>query len=83
MNLSLVVITIPFVQQTHKLPLQLFTAGMLLLQNSQLTTLDFFDDVNKVYGVEHDGPISIEDAITTVKVPEFTFFLIKTCKLSN
>ena len=27
----------------HKSPLQLFTAGLLLLQNSQLDAMDFFE----------------------------------------
>ena len=41
-----------------------------VLQSSHLTTLDFFDDVNEVYGVDHDGPISIEVAVTTVEIPQ-------------
>jgi len=31
----------PMCTSNHKSPIQLFTAGMLLLQNSQLSTLDF------------------------------------------
>jgi len=45
----------------HKSPINLFTAGMLLLQNSQLHALDFFDHIDDLYGVDPDGPVSTED----------------------
>ena len=60
----------PIRTANHKSPLQLFTAGMLLLQNSLLSALDFFDDVNKVYGVDADGPIPTEDTAAIVEVPQ-------------
>ena len=41
-------------------PLQLFNAGALLLQNSGLTALDFFDSVGDDYGVDPDRQISTE-----------------------
>ena len=51
----------PIHTANHKSPFQLFTAGVLLLQNSQLSALDFFDDVDELYGV---------DPATTVDVPQ-------------
>ena len=66
----------PIRAANHKSPLHLFTAGMLLLQNSQLSAFGFFDVVNKLYYVDHDGSIPIEDAVATVYVSttEFTSF---------
>ena len=43
----------------HRSPEQLFTAGCLLLQNSQLPVLDFFDAVDDTYGTDPDGPPSL------------------------
>lgn len=56
----------------HKSPLQLFTAGLLLLQNSQLTALDFFDDVNEFYGIDSEGPVSIASDSSGIEIPEST-----------
>lgn len=53
----------------NKSPYQLFIAGMLLLQNSGLTALDFFDRVNSSYGVDEDGPIPSEEN-NTIVIPE-------------
>ena len=41
----------------HKSPSQLFTAGALLLQHSQLSAFDQFDAVDDDYGLDLDGPI--------------------------
>ena len=41
----------------HKSPLPLFTAGVLLLQNSGLEAMDFFQAVDETYGIDTDGPI--------------------------
>lgn len=41
-------------------PLQLFNAGALRLQNSGLTALDFFDQVDDDYGIEDEPPVSPE-----------------------
>ena len=42
----------------HKSPLQLFTAGILLLQNSELEAMDFFfQAMDEAYGIDMDGPI--------------------------
>ena len=60
----------PIRTANHKSPLQLFTAGMLLLQNSQLSALDFFDNVDELYGVNPNGSVPIENAATTVDVPQ-------------
>ena len=56
----------------HKSPYQLFTAGLLLLQHSQLTAFDFFSDVDDLYGVDPDGPAA-EDTDGTVVVPDVNF----------
>lgn len=56
----------------HKSPLQLFTAGLLLLQNSQLSALDFFDNVDESYGIDPEGPVSVASDNTGVYVPENT-----------
>ena len=54
----------------HKSPQQLFTAGALL-QNSQLSTLDFFHQVDPDYGIDPDGPPPVsDDDVEGVSVPE-------------
>ena len=60
-------ITIPYVQAGHKSPQQLFTAGCLLLQNSQLPALDFFHS-DDTYGTDTDGPLSLSEG--SVSVPQ-------------
>ena len=62
----------------YKSPQQLFTAGALL-QHSQLTVLDFFDNVDDDYGSDPDGPIPTEEEESGISVPETTLtFLILT-----
>ena len=39
-------------------PNQLFSAGAILLQSSQLPWLDFSQEVDDHYGIDPDGPIS-------------------------
>ena len=57
----------------HKSPQQLFTAGALLLQNSGMAALDFFQTVDTSYGTDHDGPLpSTEESVTSVPVPRST-----------
>lgn len=58
----------------HKSPYQLFTAGMLLLQNSQLTALDFFDATDSDYGIDEEAPVPSENG-NIVQVPESTYNL--------
>lgn len=41
----------------HKSAQQLFTAGALLLQNSQIAALDIFHSVDEQYSIDRDGPI--------------------------
>jgi len=60
----------PMHTSNHKSPIQLFTAGMLLLQNSQLSALDFFVHVDELYGVDPDGPVSTEDTGSGIEVPQ-------------
>lgn len=50
----------------HKSPQQLFTAGALLLQNSQIAALDFFDSVDESYGIDPDGPITLSELGITI-----------------
>ena len=52
----------------HKSPLQLFTAGVLLLQNLGLEAMDFFQTVDETYGIDTDGPISTSEE--GVEVPQ-------------
>ncbi len=56
----------------HRSPHQLFTAGALLLQHSQLSALDFFHHVDDHYGVDEDGPIPAEED-TGIVIPEINF----------
>ena len=58
----------------HKSPYQLFTAGMILLRNSGLTSLDFFDRVDSTYGIDEVGPIPSEEH-STIVIPESTYIL--------
>ena len=51
----------PIRTATHKSPQQLFTAGCLLLQNSQLPALDFFHSVDETYGIDPDGPLPLSE----------------------
>ena len=58
----------------HKSPHQLFTAGLLLLQHSRLTALDFFEEVDHSYGIDEEGP-EASDEEGTVIIPELNFQL--------
>ena len=51
----------PIRTANHKPPHQLFTAGALLLQNSGLAAMDFFEIVTDNYGVDPDGPVPVDD----------------------
>lgn len=51
----------------HKSPLQLFVAGAILLQNSDLEGLDF--SVDDSYGIDPDGPIPAVEGVH-VQVPQ-------------
>lgn len=51
-----------------KSPYQLFTAGALLLQHSNLIALDFFDDVDDSYGIDSTSVSHEENGV--VYVPE-------------
>ncbi len=61
----------------NKSPHQLFTAGLLLLQHSQLTALDFFEDVDSAYGIDDEGPEPVDEEGTVV-VPDLNFRLTPT-----
>ena len=56
-----------------KSPHQLFTAGLLLLQHSQLTAMDFFQEVDATYGMDYEGPEPSDEG--TVIVPRLSFQL--------
>ena len=52
-------------------PHQLYTAGALRLQRSNLQALDFFDNVDNTYGVDADFLLSLDaDAEARVNIPE-------------
>ena len=44
-------------------PNQLFTTGMLRLQNSGLAAVDFFSQVPESYGIEEDGVSTFDDEV--------------------
>jgi len=51
----------------------LFTAGALLLQNSQFHHLTSFHQIDSDYGIDHDGPLPATDDDSDaegVSVPE-------------
>ena len=56
-------------------PNQLFTAGMLRLQNSGLAAVDFFSQVPESYGIEEDGVSTFDDE---VEIPTVTLTLSDT-----
>jgi hypothetical protein len=58
----------------NKSPHQLFTAGMLLLQNSGLTALDAFDRADSDYGIDSAGPVPSEE-ISAVQIPQSDYVL--------
>lgn len=58
----------------NKSPHQLFTAGVLLLQHSQLTAMDFFEEIDDSYGVDDEGP-DPSDKEGSVAVPQLNFQL--------
>lgn len=62
----------PMRTSNHKSPLQLFTAGLLLLQNSQLSAMDFFEDVDETYGIDPQGPISVASDTSGIEIPQNT-----------
>jgi len=51
----------PIRTANHKSPNQLFTAGAILLQNSQLPGINFFHQVNSQYGIDMDGPLPVNN----------------------
>lgn len=68
----------------NRSPYQLFTAGMLLLQHSQLTAMDFFTPVDDFYGIDEDGP-EPDDEASSVVVPQLNFQINahNLCQLRN
>lgn len=56
----------------HLCPQQLFTQGVLRLHHSGLVALDFMDNVGQSYGVDPDGPRSLDENLAAVRVPENT-----------
>ena len=67
----------------NKSPHMLFAGGMLLLQHSQLTALDFFTHVDSEYGVDDDGPVpsdeesSVEVSPNTYQTTEANYTLLQ------
>ena len=64
----------PIRTTNHKSPQQLFTAGLLLLQHSRLEALDYFENIDDTYGIDPDGPLSPEEEIQGVEVPESSLY---------
>jgi hypothetical protein len=58
----------------NKSPEQLFAAGLLQLQHSQLTAMDYFDSVDDSYGIDDDNPEPVDNEGTVV-VPQLNFRL--------
>lgn len=63
----------------NKSPHMLFTSGMLILQRSRLSALDFFDHVDSEYGVDEDAPVPSYDS-SSVEIPASTY-QVTLCKL--
>ena len=61
----------PICTAQNKSPHQLFTAGMLQLQNSGLTALDYFDNVDSGYGIDEDAP----EESNAIEIPESSYIL--------
>ena len=62
----------------HKSPNQLFVQGVLRLQNSGLTALDFSEHIDDAYGMDDDndsGPRNAVNNAEGVVVPQAYFFL--------
>lgn len=51
---------------SHKSPHQLFVSGMILLQHSHLTALDFLNDIDDTYGIDEDGCQPTSDEVIIV-----------------
>lgn len=58
----------PIRTSSHRSPNQLFGAGVILLQSSQLPGLDFFNEVDEYYGVDPGGPVPF-DSDAHVEIP--------------
>lgn len=59
----------PIRTASHKSPLQIYTAGALLLQNSELEAFDFFNGIDDTYGNDPDGPLPAVEGVH-VTVPQ-------------
>lgn len=60
----------PMRTTNHKSPQQLYTAGCLLLQNSDIEALDFDNAVDENYGIDIGGTHHQTDHLNAVVVPE-------------
>lgn len=57
----------------NKSPHMLFSGGLLLLQHSRLTALDFFAHVDSDYGIDEDGPVPSHDEEISIEIPANTY----------
>lgn len=55
----------------NKSPHMLFSSGMLLLQHSGLSALDFFNHVDSDYGIDEEAPVPPGDS--SIEVPECAY----------
>jgi hypothetical protein len=59
----------PLRTANHKSPFQLFTSGILMQSNFQVEAFDFDENVNDLYGIDHDGPL-VSDVDNEVHIPQ-------------
>ena len=60
--------------EQNKTPYQLFVSGVLMLRQSGLTALDFFESVDENYGIDEAG-FSQDDSDDTVQISRIEFEL--------
>lgn len=64
----------PIRTANHKSPQQLFIAGALVLQQSGLTAMDFFETIDEDYGIDPDGPTApdLDEDQNGIIIPQTT-----------
>ena len=62
----------PIRTANHKSPQQLFIAGALVLQQSGLTAMDFFEAIDEDYGIDPDGPTAADEDQNGIVIPQTT-----------
>ena len=62
----------PIRTANHKSPQQLFITGALVLQQSGLTAMDFFEEIDEDYGIDPDGPTAGDEDQNGIVIPQTT-----------